>query len=110
MTKDRAKVLLTWVPYIQAVADGKKVQCRSDITCPWGDVTDLEASIQHCRTECTPFGDPNRWRIKPEPREFCIRIESSGLKCFWAHHPGDAVELSTDPSIQIIHVREVLDE
>jgi hypothetical protein len=108
MTPDRAKILLAWMPFIQAVADGKKVQ-RLVCFGKWEDCDSAEID-NFLEEECTP--DLKFWRIKPEPREFWVASLNDGTN-YVARSLGKAKDIADQAKFspnEIIHVREVLPE
>ena len=86
MNKDKAHLYL---PYVQAMADGKTVQWKTD-SGNWKDGENLEFSL-----------DPKNYRIKPEPRTFEM----------WLTPEGSLYPLNITPfsSWKIITVQEVLE-
>jgi hypothetical protein len=64
MNKENAK---DYLPYVQAMADGKTIQWKTD-SGNWKDGVDLELSL-----------DPDHYRIKPEPRTFEMYINEKGV-------------------------------
>lgn len=87
MNKENAKDFL---PLVQALADGKTIQ----IVDPFGVWVDIT---------CTEFAAPvNKYRIKPEPREWTIIFGNNGK-------PYLAEDCRKDVQGQSIRVREILD-
>lgn len=64
MTKEDAHLYL---PLVQALADGNTLQCK-DITGEWSDLLNV-----------TLAGEPQHYRIKPEPRKWKVWVDSHGF-------------------------------
>lgn len=94
MTRQEAKELL---PIIQAFSEGKTIQFNT-LDHGW---VDYDAACFD--------GDTNRYRIKPEPREFWI-LETLPYKNLYVFTYKDAAEVSlkNNPGSRLIHVREIL--
>jgi len=88
MTKDNAAQFL---PLVQALAEGKTIQFNSGTSDnpQWGDVEDLYFD-----------GNPDDYRVKPEPREWEIRFNQDGSAWVVSGHTTTAGET--------IRVREIL--
>ena len=97
MNRERARELL---PIIKAFAEGKTIQFKND-NHQWRD----------------PFGNdlrfdasPEKYRIKPEPREFWIVAYSEDdidYRAFWTKGRADEVAHGTDGVV--VHAREVIE-
>lgn len=95
MTKEESAY---WLPLITALAEGKTIQFNYSGT-GWANVDSIET-----------HRDPSLYRVRPEPREFCIRIEKNGVQTFWQVDLRDSVPTINTDELQVIHVREVLSE
>lgn len=95
MTRERAKELL---PLIQAYAEGKIVQAK---------LVNVERDTWD--DQATPYfeSDNLAYRVKPEPREFYIAVNSDGRFC-GAYASLSHAKVSHSPPTTLIHVREVL--
>lgn len=87
MTREQCKALL---PIMQAYAEGKTIQTCYDNR--WEDC-------------CHPrFDDkPERYRIKPEPREWWVVFSNGCVRATYYANPRDSF-----PGCEVIHVREVV--
>ena len=56
-----------YLPLVQALADGKTLQCK-DITGEWLDLLNV-----------TLAGEPQHYRIKPEPRRWKVWVDNQGF-------------------------------
>lgn len=63
MNKDNAHLYL---PFVQALVDGKTLQAK-DIEDKWFDLKEIAIG-----------GDPEHYRIKPEPRKWTVWIDQFG--------------------------------
>ena len=63
MTKEDAHLYL---PLVQALVDGNTLQCK-DITGEWCDLLNV-----------TLAGEPQHYRIKPEPRKWKVWVDQYG--------------------------------
>lgn len=88
-----------YLPLVQALAEGKTIQHKSDI---WLDLEDA-----------TFVDDPKRYRIKPEPREWkaCIVTKESKERGSYVFREiGDLVsydEGDENEGYEVIRVREI---
>lgn len=64
MTKETAHLYL---PLLQALVNGNTLQCK-DITGEWSDLLNV-----------TLAGEPQHYRIKPEPRRWKVWVDSHGF-------------------------------
>jgi hypothetical protein len=105
VTPDRAATLLAWMPFIEAVRDGKTVQSRVGNQYPWLDVKDLALTIDHAS------GPPHKdnWRIKPEPQDFWLCSAEDKVDDILLREPSPEV-VKKFKYYKVIHVREVLPE
>lgn len=92
MTRDEAKALL---PIIQAYAEGKVIQIATKEG--WKDLANPP-----CFTMAV-----DRYRIKPEPREWWINVYNNGDKT--AYSAKDIADDCAGFRIDCIHVREVME-
>ena len=92
MNKDNAHLYL---PLVQALADGRVIQ-SVDSDGEWFDMSDP----QFC-------SKPDRYRIKPEPREWWAVVTPKGS--IWATHCLEtfAQNCAQATGYQVVHVREV---
>lgn len=89
MNKDNAK---DYLPIVQALADGKTIQCRYQIEDDWYEESEINFNWP---LEC--------YRIKPEPRTFEMWLSpSSGAMFPFATFPNDQHDMER------ITVQEVL--
>jgi hypothetical protein len=91
MNKENAKGFL---PYVQAMADGKTIQWKTD-SGNWKDGVNLVFSL-----------DPEDYRIKPEPRTFEIFYHKATNTVSKA---SKGSQLWSIPDWEFITVREVLE-
>lgn len=88
-----------YLPLVQALADGRVIQ-RRDCGNDWADASELDFTWA-----------PDRYRIKPEPREWwMIEITRDGI-CVGRYTfflLAEAEQFSRDTGGELIHVREVL--
>lgn len=59
MTSEQAKILLKWMPLVQAIADGRKLQARINEAQCWLDLNLITWDMDR-------QPPPAFWRIKPE--------------------------------------------
>jgi len=90
MNKDNAAQFL---PLVQALADGKTIQKIQRDT--WED---LESH--------SFYDEPERYRIKPEPREFKITLCIKDRSRITHYDEGDE---KTPELFEVVRVREILD-
>lgn len=110
MTPEQAKVLLAWVPYIEAVRDGKTVQTREHSIAPWQNI-DIDIAMENSLDTDTPLNQPLLWRVKPEPREWWIQPIRQGKNPAYAYESIKEANTRCDGGSAVcIHVREVLPE
>lgn len=64
MNKENAHLYL---PLLQALVDGNTLQCK-DITGEWSDLLNV-----------TLAGEPQHYRIKPEPRRWKVWVDNHGF-------------------------------
>ena len=88
MNKENAHLFL---PLVQALAEGKTIQNISTNRAEWVDMDNLKFD-----------GNPEDYRVKPEPREWRIRCMLDGSAQF------DIGGLAA-PRGETIRVREILD-
>ena len=88
MTKKDAHLFL---PLVQALVDGKTLQAK-DITGEWSDLLNV-----------TLAGEPQHYRIKPEPRRWKAWIDGAGF----LHRP---ISNSVPQGWTQIEVTEILPE
>lgn len=87
--------------------NGKKLQYRGSDDYVWHDADQTDVLVWCC--------DAKTYRIKPEPREFWLKLNGfaegdKGAHKAWEHFPGE-VENSKEMKAQgFIKVREVLDD
>lgn len=81
MNKNNAK---DYLPFVQALGDGKKLQIQTSRG--WAD---LDGNVAF-------GGPPEKYRIKPEPREVWINIYSDGQlgRAYATKEQANAVKLS----------------
>lgn len=91
MNKDNAHLYL---PLVQALADGKVIQSSSGYK---------DARVWVDRMEVSLTGEPECYRIKPEPREGWIVVTGPG-----ALMSESAARCISGGRYEVIHVREVL--
>ena len=94
MNKDNAHLYL---PLVQALADGRVIQ-SVDSDGEWFDMSDP----QFC-------SKPDRYRIKPEPREWWV-VDREGVPAMftrWFDSENAAAEFIYSHGGKLIHVREV---
>lgn len=60
-----------YLPLVQALAEGKTIQCGDD-NCGWSDIKDFE--------ECAFSHPPHNYRIKPEPKEIWFNRYNTGVE------------------------------
>jgi len=73
MNKEKAHLFL---PFVQAMADGKTIQWKSDEGF-WSDIDEIEFCM---------YDDPSCYRIKPEPRTWDV----------WLHMAGKVIQTNPD--------------
>jgi len=88
MNKENAHLYL---PFVQALIDGKTLQAK-DIKDKWFDLKEIALG-----------GDPEHYRIKPEPRKWIVWIDGDGF----LHRP---ISNSVPQPWTQIEVAEILPE
>ena len=103
MSIERSKQLVELAPIIAAHAAGNVIQIRNTTTSPWFDHRDPDWTAR-----------PERYRVKPEPREFWVNVYPSSAD----HYAYDASMLSYEQTrswcndrsdVLTIKVREVIE-
>lgn len=108
MTPEMAK---KWLPIIQAVAEGKVLQIRTVTFHDNLSETQRWQDVPNAALLGPPAGDPESYRIKPDPREFWVVDRGSNLEAFGSWESAGAYcGLRAVKLDRIIHVREVIDE
>ncbi len=101
MNKDNAHLYL---PLVQALADGKVIQSSSGYK---------DARVWVDRMEVNLTGEPECYRIKPEPREWWL-VRSSASGSFAKEFPNEQdarayAETFGYAALVVVHVREVIE-
>ena len=87
-----------YIPLVQALADGKEIEVRS--------ADGMWDTVRH--GEVVFSLDPERYRVKPEPRKFYLAISRTGHVFFGRDNKEAALKVAQQltPPLEIVEVVE----